>query len=90
MNEWRVGEFWSSSEPTEKVLMLAFGKHEIEVSGNHHSFIRWMGSSETVANKEIREFIDWGLSIFDAQGWHDDEWAKKGRELIACIPEEKD
>ncbi|MCG2586546.1 hypothetical protein [Massilia sp. TS11] len=42
--QWRVGEFWSSSNPSEKVLVLAVGD-EIAKHGAHHSFIRWVGAA---------------------------------------------
>lgn len=39
--EFRVGEFWSSARPGEKVLMLARGI-DIENFGRHKDFIRWV------------------------------------------------
>lgn len=45
-DDWRVGEFWSSSTPGTKVLMLSRAG-EIEEHAAHKSFIRWVGMSST-------------------------------------------
>jgi hypothetical protein len=47
VGEWRVGEFWSSSTPGTKVLMLARGAKEIAEYGAHIDFLGWVGSSKS-------------------------------------------
>lgn len=49
VGEWRVGEFWSSSTPGTKVLMLARGAAEIAQYGAHIDFLGWVGSSKSRA-----------------------------------------
>lgn len=39
---YRVGLFWSSSDPTKQVRHLSEGVEEISRDEKHHSFIRWL------------------------------------------------
>lgn len=39
---WRVAEFWSSSTPGAKVLMLAKNAHDLSTWGKRSDFLRWV------------------------------------------------
>lgn len=45
---YRVGEFWSSSNPNKAILSLAVGAGEITSHEKHRSFIRWVTPYEVV------------------------------------------
>lgn len=45
VDEWRVGRFYSSSQPSV-VLCLAVGDKQIREYENHRSFIEWMRHRE--------------------------------------------
>lgn len=57
--DWRVGEFWSSARPGEKVLMLARGI-DIENFGRHKDFIRWVDgrTAGTAPTDELRKTVN--------------------------------
>lgn len=46
---WRVGEFWSSSNPFEKVLMLASDERTVKLWQHRMDFIRWVSPSAAAA-----------------------------------------
>ncbi len=43
---WKVGEFWASSNPYQKVLVLSVGS-AIDEHEKHPSFIRWVYAHPT-------------------------------------------
>lgn len=45
---WAVGEYWSSSRPHKKVLVLSQGSDQILMDGAHRSFISWVLKSEQI------------------------------------------
>lgn len=51
-DSWGIGEYWSSSRPHKKVLVLSQGDSEILLDGAHRSFIRWICKSEQVSRLE--------------------------------------
>lgn len=53
---WRVGEYWSSSRPGKKVLVLSTGG-DIEVDGQHKDFIRWVSAPAVAEDGERFRFI---------------------------------
>lgn len=61
---WRVGEFWSSSNPNTKVLVLASDAADVAVKEMHKSFIRWISPVQVMLDSwdmiaARQNFLEW-------------------------------
>jgi hypothetical protein len=92
-DEWRVGEFWSSASPGNKVLMLA-RSGDIEKFGWHKDFIRWVGASPAATTASAsgkvysEEVLQFGIQIEKALcAALGREWTASGISIQSLISE---